>query len=53
MIPKSVESKKSKQIPCIVCDGTKVDPDTGLACKECDKDGKMTVTITRKPNENN
>lgn len=34
-----------KLIKCIICDGTKINPDNGEKCKECDDNGEMTVII--------
>jgi len=35
-----------KAIPCPNCDGTKIDPETGEKCKDCNGTGEVKVQLT-------
>jgi len=35
-----------KVIPCPNCDGTKIDPETGEKCKDCNGTGEAKVQLT-------
>jgi DnaJ-class molecular chaperone len=39
----SKKIKIPKEINCLTCDGTKIDPETGEQCRDCGGTGKMKI----------